>query len=246
MRGESLCTSPEAGEFDVHRAGLPCGSPDPSANKEGASCPGFPTPSCFFACSPCRSQDEALTGGKRTSPSRKSATSPLRLTFGEGGGFQLDQVIAASDDFLLAEAGERGSPIEELTAQGTGTYRVEGDSLFADLTEVSKYVDGRDFVEVMTEFARAFARIAADLGGVSDEDYPAFEQAAVEKFLADFNPEEEFLGDFTGNLGTYRIDGNTLSITTLADGEVDTVKLMRIDSSTAVARITLGILKAKQ
>ena len=81
-------------------------------------------------------------------------------------------------------------------------------------------------------------------GGVSDEDYPALEQAAVEEFLAEFNPEEEFLGDFTGSLGTYRIDGDTLSITTLADGEADTIELTRIDPSTAVARSTWGSLKA--
>ena len=114
------------------------------------------------------------------------------------------------------------------------------------------YVDGRDFVEVLTEVARALARIAADLGGVSDEDYPAFEQAAVDEILAAFN-EEDFLGGFAGgnlggfaggNLGTYSVDGDTLSITTLVDGEVDTLEFMRIDTTTAVAPTTWGNLKA--
>ena len=106
------------------------------------------------------------------------------------------------------------------------------------------YVEGRDFVEVMTEIARAFARITADLVGVSDEDYPAFEQAAVEEFLEGFDAEEEFLGDFTGNPGTYSIEGNTLSITHMADGEVGILELRRIDTSTAVGRTTWGRLKA--
>ena len=93
---------------------------------------------------------------------------------------------------------------------------------------MSLYADGRDFFEVMTEVIRAFARFAADLGEVSDEDYPAFEQAAIEEFFAGFNLEEEFLGEFTGHLGTYSIDGDTLSITTFEDGEADTIELRRI------------------
>ena len=197
---------------------------------------------CLFAL-PLFAQDDALTGTWETSftePEVGDVT--IRLTFEEGGGFQLDQVITASDNFL-AEAGDAVPPIEEFTARGTGTYRVEGDSLFADLTELNMYVDGRDFVEVLTEVARALARIAADLGGVSDEDYPAFEQAAVDEILAAFN-EEDFLGGFAGgNLGTYSVDGDTLSITTLVDGEVDTLEFMRIDT-TAVAPTTWGNLKA--
>ena len=134
--------------------------------------------------------------------------------------------------------------IEEFTLQGTGTYRVDGDTLFAELTEVSMYADGRDFLEVMTEVVRAFARFAADLGEVSDEDYPAFEEEFFAGFFAEFNLEEELLGDFTGNLRTYSIDGDTLSIATFEDGETDTIELRRIDPSTAVARSTWGSLKA--
>ena len=114
---------------------------------------------------PLFAQDDALVGTWETSftePEVGDVT--IRLSFGGDGGFQLDQVISASDDFL-SEAGDAVPPIEEVTAQGTGTYRVDGDSLFAELTEVSMYVDGRDFLEVMTEVVRALARVAADLGG---------------------------------------------------------------------------------
>ena len=106
------------------------------------------------------------------------------------------------------------------------------------------YADGRDFFEVMTEVVRALARVAADLGEVSDEDYPAFEEEFVAEFFAESNLEEEFLGDFTGDLRAYSIDGDTLSITTFVDGEADTIELRRIDPSTAVARSTWGSLKA--
>ncbi len=201
----------------------------------------------LFALPLC-AQDDALVGTWETSFTEPEVgDGTIRLSFGADGRFQLDQVISASDDFLAfpAEAGDAVPLIiEEFTLQGTGTYRVDGDSLFAELTEVSMYVDGRDFFEVMTEVIRALARFVADLQEVSDEDYPAFEQAAIEEFFAEFNPEEEFLGDFTGNLGTYSIDGNTLSITTLVDGEADTIELRRIAPSTAVARSTWGSLKA--
>ena len=204
----------------------------------------------LFALPLC-AQDDALVGTWETSftdPELGDGT--IRLSFGADGRFQLDQVISAPDDYL-AEAGDADFPIdadvpivEEVTLQATGTYRVDGDSLFAELTEVSLYADGRDFFEVMTEVIRAFARFAADLAEVSDEDYPAFEQAAIEEFFAGFNLEEEFLGEFTGHLGTYSIDGDTLSITTFEDGEADTIELRRIDPSTAVARSTWGSLKA--
>ena len=211
--------------------------------------------SCFlflplFALPLC-AQDDALVGTWETSvtDSSERLDGTIRVSFGADSRFQLDVRVSAPDDFL-AEAGDAVSPtIEEFTVQGIGTYRVDGDSLFAELTEVSMYVDGLDFFEVMTEIARAFARFSADLlegsdQEVSDEDYPAFEQAAIEEFFAEFNLEEEFLGDFNGDLGTYSIDGDTLSITTLVDGEADTIELRRIDPSSAVARSTWGSLKA--
>ena len=79
---------------------------------------------------PLFAQDDALVGIWETSftePEVGDVT--IRLSFGGDGGFQLDQVISASDDFL-SEAGDAVPPIEEFTAQGTGTYRVDGDSLF--------------------------------------------------------------------------------------------------------------------
>ena len=134
----------------------------------------------LFALPLC-AQDDALVGTWEASFTEPEADGTIRLSFGADGRFQLDLVISAPDDYLAA-GGDADFPIVEgFTLQATGTYRVDGDSLFAELTEVSMYADGRDFFEVMTEVVRAFARFAADLGEVSDEDYPAFEQAAIEE-----------------------------------------------------------------
>lgn len=49
----------------------------------------------------------------------------------------------------------------------------------------------------------------------------------------DSTRRREFLGDFTGNLGTYRIEGNTLSVIPLIDGEVDAIERIRIENRQA-------------
>ena len=104
--------------------------------------------SCFLSlfALPLCAQDDALVGTWEASFTDPDGT--IRLSFGADGRFQLDQVISAPDDYL-AEAGDADFPIdadvpivEEFTLQATGTYRVDGDSLFAELTEVSMYADG--------------------------------------------------------------------------------------------------------
>ena len=84
--------------------------------------------------------------------------------------------------------------------------------------------------------------------GVSDEDYPAFEQAFVDEFLAELD-EDEFLADlgFGGAEeinSTYAIEGDTLSITTTDEDGVETVEFHRIDVASAVAQTSWGALKA--
>ena len=99
----------------------------------------------------------------------------MRLSFEEDGAFELNQVLELGEDFQsVVEATE--IPVEEVTIQGIGTYEVDGDKLSVDITEVEIRVGDRDFFEVLAEVARALARFAADFAGVSEEDYPAFEQ----------------------------------------------------------------------
>ena len=205
---------------------------------------------CLLAL-PLAAQEEALHGTwEGTYVEAGIGEITTRLTFEADGTFALDQNI---------EGGEVDveSPIETLSVQFTGTYRVAGDSLWVDIAELYYIVDDEkmtpvEFVEFIKEFyigfARGFARLAADLEGISDEDYPAFEQAFVDEFLAELD-EDEFLAELEfsrseGINSTYAIEGDTLSITTTDEGGVETVQFQRIDVASVVAPTSWGALKA--
>ena len=66
----------------------------------------------------------------------------------------------------------------------------------------------------LIEFAKGFARFVADALRISDEDYPAFEQEAVEEFMAGF---EDVAEGFVAS-GTYAIEGQVLTLD-LADDD---------------------------
>ena len=205
---------------------------------------------CLLAL-PLAAQEEALHGTwEGTFAEGEGSKITTRLTFEADGTFALSQDIEG-------EEGDGESPVETLSVQFTGTYRITGDSLWVDIVELYYIVGDEkmtpvEFGEFMRElyigFARGFARLAADLEGVSDEDYPAFEQAFVDAFLADLD-EDEFLADlgFGGSeeiSSTYAIEGDTLFITTTEEGEVETLELHRIDVASAVVPTTWGSLKA--
>ena len=205
---------------------------------------------CLIAL-PLAAQEEALHGTwEGTYIDEESSEITMRLTFEADGTFALDQNIEGGEDDVE-------SPIEALSVQFSGTYRVAGDSLWVDIVELYYIIDDEkmtpvEFVEFIKEFfigfARGFARLAADLEGISDEDYPAFEQAFVDEFLAELD-EDEFLADlgFGGSEeinSTYAIEGDTLSITTTEEGGVETLEFHRIDDATAVVQTTWGDLKA--
>ena len=148
----------------------------------------------------------------------------MRLSFEEDGAFELNQVVELGEDFQsVVEATE--IPVEEITAQGIGTYEVDGDKLSVDIAEVEILVGDRDFFEVLAEVARALARFTADFAGVSEEDYPAFEQNFVDEFLAGMD-EDQFLAGFSEQDVTYAIEGDTLSITSpTEDGGEETIAI---------------------
>ena len=125
---------------------------------------------------PLSAQEEALQGTWEGSfVDEEGNTLTMRLSFAEDGAFELNQVVELGEDFQsVVEAAE--IPVEEITAQGIGTYEVDGDKLSVHIAEVEMLVGDRPFLEVLAEVARALARFAADFGGVSEEDYPAFEQ----------------------------------------------------------------------
>ena len=205
---------------------------------------------CLLAL-PLAAQEEALHGTwEGTFAEGEGSKITTRLTFEADGTFALSQDIEG-------EEGDVESPVETLSVRFAGTYRVAGDSLWVDIVELYYIVGDEkmtpvEFGEFMRElyigFARGFARLAADLEGISDEDYPAFEQAFVDAFLADLD-EDEFLADlgFGGSeeiSSTYAIEGDTLFITTTEEGEVETLELHRIDVASAVVPTTWGSLKA--
>ncbi len=202
--------------------------------------------SILFLCVlvlPLSAQEEALHGtweGSFVDEEGNAVT--MRLTFEADGAFELNQVIKLGEGFQsVVEAAE--IPVEKVTVQGTGTYQVAGDSLLVDIAEAEILVDGRDFFEVLAEVARALARVAADLLGISEADYPAFEQNFVNEFLAGMD-EEQFLAEFSGVGVAWAIEGDTLFITTTTEEGVDTLEYQRIDPSSAVAQTTWGGLKA--
>ena len=205
---------------------------------------------CLLAL-PLAAQEEALHGTwEGTFAEGEGSKITTRLTFEADGTFALSQDIEG-------EEGDVEYPVGTLSVRFAGTYRVAGDSLWVDIVELYYIVGDEkmtpvEFGEFMRElyigFARGFARLAADLEGISDEDYPAFEQAFVDAFLADLD-EDEFLADlgFGGSEeinSTYAIEGDTLFITTTEEGEVETLELHRIDVASAVVPTTWGSLKA--
>lgn len=192
---------------------------------------------------PLSAQDDALIGtweGSFVDEEGNPVT--MRLSFHEDGGFELFQMIELGEEFRTVVE-STGIPVEEIIVQGTGTYGVDGDKISVDVTEIEMLVGDRTFLEVLTEVARALARVTADLGGVSEEDYPAFEQEFVEEFLGGVE-EEDFLAGFEDEV-TYAIEGDTLSITApTEDGGEETTQYQRVDGATAVAGTTWGGLKA--
>ena len=197
---------------------------------------------CLFVL-PLSAQDDALLGtweGNFLDEEGNAIT--VRLSFQKDGVFELNQVVELGEDFQsVAEAAE--IVVGEITVQGTGTYEVAGDKISVDIAELEMLAGDRTFLEVLTEVARALARITADLTGVSDEDYPAFEQDAVDEFLAGMD-EEQFLLGFQDEV-TYAVEGDTLSIiVSTEDGGEETLQYQRVDAAAAVAATTWGGLKA--
>ena len=196
---------------------------------------------CLLAL-PLRAQEESLHGtweGAFLDPEGNASTT--RLTFGADGVFELNSVTELGEGFQsFVEAAEISA--EKITVHGVGTYRVAGDKLSGEVPEFEILVDGREFLEVFTEVARALARFAADLAGISDEDYPAFEETFVADFLADFD-ERQFIAGFLPE-ATYAIEGDTLYLTTTEDGVEETVEFQRVADATNVTRTSWGDLKA--
>ena len=168
----------------------------------------------------------------------------IRLTFGEDGAFEIDQVIQVKDDFLAAVQVPEPPTMETIAAHGTGTYGILGDNLVVDIAVLDVSVDGEGFVEFFTQVARDFARYAADSHEIPEENYPAFEQEFIEAFFAELD-KVQFLAilDEWG-VSSYAIEGDTLFLTTARETGVVVWELHPVDDFSAIAETTWGGLKA--
>ena len=196
---------------------------------------------CLFAL-PLAAQEEALHGTwEGTFADSLFGELTIRLSFEEGGAFETS--LAFAGDLLFADAPEMREvfpSIEEISVHGTGTYEVAGDSLWTEINETNWFVNDTDFLEFFTPVLRDLARALADASGVSEEDYPAFEQEFVDNFLSFDEAEVP-----QNTHGTYAIEGDTLFITTTyEDGSKETLEFHRVDVASAVVGITWGGLKA--
>ena len=224
---------------------------------------------CLLAL-PLTAQEEALHGTwEGTFTDDEIGVGTMRLTFQADGTFDFDLFIEeltypgdeaeVPDELLdeLTEITEMFSALEGISAHG-GTYQVSGDSLWVHNDNVVEYIVGGESVAV-AEFwtpiirisARVLAAFVAAFEEVSEEDYPAFEQAVIDEVLAEFlaGLDEEPLGLGLTLSGIYAIEDGTLFITTTTTDvhgveTVETVEFHRIDVASAVAPTSWGALKA--
>ena len=167
------------------------------------------------------------------------------VTFEADGAFEINQVIQVKEDFLAGLEIPETIAINTITAHGTGTYGVDGDSLRVDIVQLDLLVDGENFDEFFTQAARSLARYFADLNEIPEENYPEFEQAFVDEFLLAID-EIDFLAGFEeGGSSTYAVEGNALVLTTTAETSWEFQRMdVVVEVPTAVARTTWGGLKA--
>ena len=223
---------------------------------------------CLLAL-PLAAQEEALHGTwEGTFADDEIVKGTVRLTFQADGSFDFNLFIEeliypgdeveVPDELLdeLTEIIEVFSALEGISAHG-GTYQVSDDSLWVHNDNVVEYIVGGESVAVV-EFwtpiirlsARFLAAFVAVFEEVSEEDYPAFEQAIIDEFLAEFlaGLDEEPLGLGLTLSGIYAIEDDTLFITTTTDVDgvetVETVEFHRIDVASAVVQTSWGDLKA--
>ncbi len=198
---------------------------------------------CLLAL-PLAAQEKALHGTWELAGSIPVLGGAMRLTFEADGTLVFEQNVSS------------------ISSHYTGTYRVAGDRLWIDIVELLyAIVNGEkmtpvelgEFIwEFLTGSARNLARLFAEEDGISDEDYPAYEQAFVDDYLALVQggviEVEEFASIIFGEHPTYAIEGDTLFITTTTDVDgVETVGIMefqRIDVASAVVQTSWGDLKA--
>lgn len=195
---------------------------------------------------PLLAQEEALHGTwDSTVLDDQIGEISTSLTFEEDGAFEITQVIQVREDFLAGLEIPETIAIDSITARGTGTYGVEGDSLRVDIARWDLQVDGEDFDDFFTRAARNLARYFADLNEIPEERYPEYEEAFVDEFLAAIDEIDFFAGFEEGGSSAYAIEGNALVLATAGETAWEFHRMEVVtEIPTAVARTTWGGLKS--
>ena len=162
----------------------------------------------------------------------------IRLTLSDDGTFELSADAQFTGEILreFAEyaqlAGTR--PIESLLITVRGRYAVDGESVSFQAAEWEASTNIGPLEEAMRELAMGLARALAAVAGISEEDYPAFE----EELVADFLDQADTMAmvsieEWLGSGGTYNGDGDVLGLGDVAFSRV----------TTAVQRASWGQIK---
>ena len=82
-------------------------------------------------------------------------------------------------------------PIESLLITVGGQYTVDGEKVSFQWAEWEASTNIGPFIEAMTDLAKGLAQALAAEAGISEEEYPAFEEEIVSGFLAEADPVDD-------------------------------------------------------
>lgn len=203
---------------------------------------------------PLAAQDLLGTWEAQTRLSEVEGTTlvTVRMTFEADRGMQMEYHF---DDFvdpimaLLVEGEDVELPPLQMSVFYKGTYELVETRIHVDLAVAKITVGGLDPVEGMVEYLRALLPVLAEIEGISEDDYPVYEEDALAEFRESFDVEDmkEGMALDLDTLGTYELKEGVLAITTDPEegGELETILLERVDESSAVRAVTWGQLKAR-
>ena len=198
---------------------------------------------------PLAAQEEQLIGAWELKEVDEDGEFFTWVIFREGGQFELRGEGRPSGNFFGEFEDEESlgfeifPEVKLITIDATGTWRTSGDSLYTDVETFTFLIDGLTLEEFNLGVAKNFARNLADLNGIPDEAYPAFEEEVVQQFMEGAGSQD--LSEELDDAGTYAIEGDVLTLTsTDENGLVETEEFRRVPLSSSVSATSWGRLKA--
>ena len=115
---------------------------------------------------------------------------------------------------------------------GRGRYAVDGENVSFQAAEWEASTNVGPFEEVIVELAKGLARALAPAAGISEEEYPAFEEEIVADFLAEAATKSS-IEEWLAPGGVYDAEAKVLSL-----GDVEFTR-----AATAVQKASWGQIK---